>query len=112
MKIWLDDVRPAPDGWIHVKTVDEAIKYLLTGQVDYISLDNDLGHAKNACDDCQYHHDNCDCDCHALNPEGYTLVDWMEANNIWPRYKPLVHTDNPYRAEYMNGVIRYYFGWR
>lgn len=28
MKVWLDDERPAPKGWVHVKTADEAIHLL------------------------------------------------------------------------------------
>jgi hypothetical protein len=43
MKVWLDDERPAPSGWVHVKTAKDAIRLLCTNQVDSISLDNDLG---------------------------------------------------------------------
>jgi len=43
MKIWLDDERKAPEGWIHIKTPWEAIKLLKTNSVKEISLDNYLG---------------------------------------------------------------------
>ncbi len=43
MKVWLDDERQAPEGWIHVKWPDEAIAWLKTGNVSEISLDHDLG---------------------------------------------------------------------
>ena len=43
MKVWLDDRRDAADGWLHVRTPDEAIELLRTGQVEEISLDHDLG---------------------------------------------------------------------
>lgn len=44
MRVWLDDERPMPDGYtVHVKTAQEAIDLLATGQVEKISLDNDLG---------------------------------------------------------------------
>lgn len=43
MKIYLDDLRPTPQGWIHVYWPEEAIDYLKTGQVEIISLDHDLG---------------------------------------------------------------------
>src|SRR5262245_5344262 len=43
MKVWLDDLRPAPSGWIHVRTTDEAIDLLDQGVVEEISLDHDLG---------------------------------------------------------------------
>lgn len=42
MKLWLDDERPAPDGWVHVYTGEDAIRLL--SQVTEISFDNDLGH--------------------------------------------------------------------
>lgn len=45
MRIWLDDVRPAPaDGdWVWVKTRDEALTLVLDGKVDFIAFDHDLG---------------------------------------------------------------------
>jgi hypothetical protein len=43
MKVYLDDERPVPDGWIGCKTPSEAIELLKTGQVETISLDHDLG---------------------------------------------------------------------
>jgi hypothetical protein len=43
MKIFLDDERMPPDGWIHVHWPHEAIELLQTGNVDEISLDHDLG---------------------------------------------------------------------
>jgi len=44
MKIWLDDIRSAPEGWVHVRTAEEAIDLLgRTPDVEEISLDHDLG---------------------------------------------------------------------
>lgn len=43
MKIWLDDERPAPAGWMWVKTVEDAIQALRSNRVEEISLDHDLG---------------------------------------------------------------------
>jgi hypothetical protein len=43
MKVFLDDERKAPDGWIFVRWPDEAITLLQTGAVTEISLDHDLG---------------------------------------------------------------------
>lgn len=45
MKIWLDDVRDAPDDWVWVKSCDAAIDALTmnAGRVTDISLDHDLG---------------------------------------------------------------------
>ena len=43
MKVWLDDLRDAPPGWVRVTTPEEAIALLETGDVTEISLDHDLG---------------------------------------------------------------------
>jgi hypothetical protein len=43
MRVFLDDERTTPDGWVRVYWPDEAIALLETGQVDELSLDHDLG---------------------------------------------------------------------
>lgn len=46
MKLFLDDLRPAPDGWTHARTASEAITHLQRGGVTALSLDHDLGEAE------------------------------------------------------------------
>jgi len=43
MKVYLDDERETPEGWVRVYWPDEAIKLLSDGVVTEISLDHDLG---------------------------------------------------------------------
>ncbi len=43
MKVFLDDFREAPDGWVRTRTSQETIELLKTGQVEILSLDHDLG---------------------------------------------------------------------
>ena len=43
MKVYLDDERKTPDGWVRVFWPDEAIVLLKSGSVEEISLDHDLG---------------------------------------------------------------------
>ena len=43
MKVWLDDVHPAPEGWTHILWTQEAVELLVKGNVTHISLDHDLG---------------------------------------------------------------------
>ena len=43
IKVYLDDDRMAPKGWIRVNNVKAAIHLLDKGNVDIISLDHDLG---------------------------------------------------------------------
>lgn len=43
MKIYLDDIREAPEGWIRTMTVDATFELLKYNKVEALSLDNDLG---------------------------------------------------------------------
>lgn len=43
MKIFLDDERKPPDGWVLVRWPEEMITLLQKGNVTEISLDHDLG---------------------------------------------------------------------
>ena len=43
MRVYLDDERTAPAGWIQVRWPSEAIELLKKGGVTDISLDHDLG---------------------------------------------------------------------
>ena len=43
MKVFLDDERNPPDGWILVRWPQDAIDLLRAGKVTEISLDHDLG---------------------------------------------------------------------
>jgi hypothetical protein len=43
LRVYLDDERPAPQGWLRVHWPSEAIALLQSGQVQEISLDHDLG---------------------------------------------------------------------
>lgn len=43
MRVWLDDVRPAPEGWVRAYTAHEAITLLEVGGIVEVSLDHDLG---------------------------------------------------------------------
>jgi len=43
IKVFLDDVRPTPEGWVRACTREEVIELLHSGQVEVISLDFDLG---------------------------------------------------------------------
>lgn len=110
ISLWLDDIRPAPEGWLHVKTADEAKSYLSSGKVIRASLDHDLG----ACDKClrgktpeewlvasgYQQMPNCE-----HFGTGYTLVCWMEETGHWPIEKPFVHSRNPAGRLKMNLAI-------
>lgn len=43
LKVYLDDERDPPEGWVLVKTPAECIHLLKTGNVSHLSVDHDLG---------------------------------------------------------------------
>ncbi len=60
MKLWLDDERPAPEGWVWVKTVYDAEQAFLNAGGDTVtelSVDHDLGETERP---------------------GYDLLVWLE----------------------------------
>ena|SRR6185437_16604653 len=66
MKLWLDDIRPCPDGYLHARSVNEAIKLLEQHNCEYASLDHDLG------------------DFAEDGGDGYKLMLWMAEHDRWP----------------------------
>lgn len=77
-KLWVDDIRPAPEGWIHVHTVQQAVLLLGTGDVAELSLDHDLG------DD--------------AGGTGHDIALWIEEAVATKGFKPphiAVHSQNP-----------------
>jgi hypothetical protein len=92
IKLWLDDLRTPPDGWVWAKTVDEAIDLFNDHVVTDASLDNDLG---------------TDAEGNPLS-EGRHLALWMAENDHWPTNTIAVHSANPVGVDYMLGVITRY----
>ena len=77
MRVYLDDERRTPEGWVRVWWPDEAIALLEAGGVDELSLDHDLG------DDAR--------------GTGYDVVLWIEEAVALRGFKPpriVVHSAN------------------
>lgn len=76
-RVWLDDERPAPEGWTACRWAHEAIALIRRGGVAEVSLDHDLG------------------DVHA---DGYDVLLWLE-RAVWHGFRPVpvirIHTANP-----------------
>ena len=92
MKLFLDDVRPTPVGWIPVRNADDFKSVMRSHEWDEVSLDHDLGIA------------------HTLglpSPEvtGYDLAVWMFDTGHLPKQKPRVHSANPAGAARMRALI-------
>lgn len=89
IKLYVDDLRDCPEGYTLARTVEEALQYLRSGEVDILSLDHDLGEDSN----------------HNLLPTGYDLVkiiceEGLRANKIY------LHTDNPVGRENMFETLK------
>lgn len=102
MNLWLDDIRPPWKhgyvGWQWAKTADEAIAFLKTGLVLRASLDHDLSEAATLGKP------------RPGEQTGYSVVCWMEENNVWPPDGVIVHSMNPAGRQRMEQVIRKHYG--
>lgn len=88
VKVFLDDQRHAPPGWLKVLWPDEVIALLATGSVDELSLDHDLG------DD-------------GRGP-GYDVIVWIEEAVALTGFEPpkiTVHSANPSAVQRMQAGI-------
>jgi hypothetical protein len=103
IKLWLDDVRPAPKGWYHAHNAAEAKHAFQKYDVTEASLDHDLGNCEH-CDEIQCHH-TCECPCHE---NGYHVAKWMAANNIWPVNGTACHSANPVGKVNILSVVNRY----
>ena len=87
IKLYVDDERQAPNGWVNVKSAEMAIKLLKEGRVEELSLDHDLGRKKT----------------------GYDIVLWMERAVMEGSFelpnKIIIHTANPVGRQKMAAAI-------
>ena len=47
MKLYVDDTRLCPDGWVLARTYEEALELLRAGQVTHLDLDWNLGQGRD-----------------------------------------------------------------
>ncbi len=96
MQIWLDDLRPAPEGFdVHARTAAEAIVLLQDGRVRFISLDHDLGEPENG--------------------SGYEVACWIEEHAfLWSQGEPeglpplewAIHSQKPVGHQNMTRALQ------
>jgi hypothetical protein len=118
MNLWLDDCRPAPEGWVKASTMAEAIELAEKNVIEAMSLDHDLG-TSPWCKDCMARAEadegiedpiECRCSCHKeLAPTGYDFVKWMCETGKWSTTKPMVHSQNPVGVQNMLALIDRYW---
>lgn len=79
LKLYLDDVRPCPEGWVLARDCSEAMDILLKHFGTFeVSLDHDLGEDEHGKE----------------KQNGCTLILWFSAMRIFPGNVQL-HTANP-----------------
>ena len=106
MKLWIDDVRASPEGYVHIKSVDEAKECIEFAErmlqktiiLDYshyninlIDIDHDAG------------------DYARFGGDYIKLLDWLEETGR--NYPIRIHSMNPVGVENMRVIIRKN-GWK
>ena len=100
IKLWIDDVRPAPDGYLWVRSVDYAIQHITWVESNYdwsgveielIDIDHDAG---------DYAH---------LGGDYIKLLDWLEETGR--NYPIHIHSMNPVGVQNMRAIIQRN-GWK
>jgi len=92
MRLWLDDLRKPPFGYVWVKTYDEAIRALPEDECVTVSLDHDLAEEHYSGD-------------FSRAKSGYDVAKFIVENNIKLDYIT-VHSFNPVGAENMVALLR------
>lgn len=96
MKLWIDDVRPAPDGYAHLSSVNTAKVYIeyceeFNHEIEVIDIDHDAG-------------------AYAYRGGDYIkLLDWLEETGR--NYPIHIHSMNPVGVENMRRIIQRN-GWK
>jgi hypothetical protein len=73
INLFLDDLRPCPEGFMLARNVKEAMYYMKNYHINILSLDHDLGENE---------------------PTGYDFTIWMVGYGMWAD-KIYLHTSNP-----------------
>lgn len=112
MKLWIDDVRPAPEGYIWCRSVYEAIDCIIAretriGILEYDDVLSDKRKEELSIQLIDLDHDAGD---YARFGGDYiNLLDWLEKTG--KNYPIRIHTQNPVGRENMERIIRKN-GWR
>lgn len=98
VRVYLDDERPTPDGWIHARWPEDVINHLKSGSVEEISLDHDL--ADPFVEGQGY--------CSSIRERtGYDVLVWIEEQVVLNGFVPPViriHTANSSAREKMEAA--------
>ena len=95
MKLWLEDLRPVPDGDEGAKSVNEAKQLILEAEhngieIEVLDLDHDLG------------------DYADQGGDAIRLLDWLTERETF--YPVEIHTSNPVGRANMERILARYWG--
>jgi hypothetical protein len=89
IKVYLDDTRPTPFGWVHARWPQEVIAHLTQGNVTEVSLDHDLGNDRRG--------------------TGYDVLVWIEKAVALEKFVPpiiRIHTRNLAAQHRMRAAVQ------
>lgn len=102
MKIWVDDVRPAPEGYVWCKSVNETKRQIINYEFQYKNIKMDNSHLNYKIELIDIDHDAGD---YAYDGGDYIkLLDWLEETGR--NYPVHIHSMNPVGVENMRTIIR------
>lgn len=90
MRLYVDDIRPCPEGFVLARSYEEAVEIILRKRIRVLSLDHDLGQEKSGYDLCKFLVENC-----------------LDSRIEWPD-EIYLHTDNPVGRNNMLQLLAHY----
>lgn len=124
MKLWIDDVRPAPEGYIWVKSVNQAKELIINCEKDQQYLHDLAFNFLHSGERLAYHNVQQMCKCRKIefidldhdsgdyNIDGgdyIKLLDWLEETGR--NYPIRIHSANPVGVQNMRAIIQRN-GWK
>lgn len=102
VKLFVDDLRPAPEGWYLARTITEALRVLSFFEVQEVSLDHDIMHSVPHKDDPPAIEEAVTC------PENFSAVAYFLAV-MPPEKRPkrvILHTSNTAAAYAILSILQ------
>lgn len=99
MRLYIDDIRPAPEGWQQARTVTDAIRFIAMfgEQITDISLDHDISYAVEVAGTQRPF----------PSPEDFTAVAWyIKSVYEGADIAITIHSANPVGAERIREILK------
>lgn len=106
MRLYIDDIRPAPEGWIQARTVTDAIRFIAQfgEQITDISIDHDISYAVEVAGTQRPF----------PSPENFTgvarfIAEYYDARSIIEPPHVIIHTANPVGGKELEHILADFF---